>query len=336
MEMNEYQVTLLNVPEGYSYDDDGYILGSKKSSITIVLFQPKTTNVGKGEPYDRYIVKEGLYNVTINKADEIVYYGFEAREPGVYRIESWAEGIDTIVGDYYCSDHYVPESTSDGDDNSGKDLNFSYQITLKKSNFVTEVDENGNEILIPGGRWTFGFSVRDVTEYPVTFPVVFMKVDSTKEEPLPEIKPVKVTETLTDYPAGTGTLTSCVMDGSDVAVYNENDKFYHLGTVNGPVIVAKISRPCEYLDTSFSAIQNAGNSALLLNSVNDYSDFISKYAEVCNEDGVYGVTEELRTFLDRFQKTHRYFGLGGWVQDQLSYTPVESCYWMFAAYYYAA
>lgn len=338
IELNEYEVHVLNVPEGYYYDDDGYILSATNASVSIVLFtlQDIDPNNGDGTPYNRHIVGEGLYNVTVNSAEEIVYYGFEAKEPGVYRVESWAEGIDTKVGDYYASDFFVPETTTDGDDDSGKDKNFSYKITLKKSNFVSETDEHGNEVLYVGARWTLGFSVKDVTEFPCTFPVVFMRIADSKEEPRPEVKTVKVTETLTNYPAGEGTLTSLKMDGSDVAVYNENDKFYHLGSLNGPVIVAKISKKCEFVDSAFSTIQNAGNSALLLNYVNDYTDFIAKYAEVCNEDGVYGVTEELRTFLDRFQKTHKYFGNGGWVQNQLDYTADESCYWMFAAYYYAA
>jgi hypothetical protein len=38
MEMDTWVVHILNVPEGYSYDEDGYILGPDNSSVTIVLF----------------------------------------------------------------------------------------------------------------------------------------------------------------------------------------------------------------------------------------------------------------------------------------------------------
>ena len=290
---------------------------------------------GKGEPYDRYIVGEGLYNVTIKEENEIVFYGLEVNRPGFYRIESWAEDIDTYLGDYYANDFYVPETTTDGDDNSGENLNFSYVVEFKKSNFIIEYDDLGNEIYTLGSRWTFGFSVKDVSEFPCTFPVVFYRISDSKEEPKPQIKTVKVSEELNKYADQTGTLTSCKMDGSDVAVYNESDRFYHLGNENGPVIVTKISLPCEYIDVSFAAIENSGNSALTLLYTYNYSDFIASYAENTNSHGVYPVTEELRLFLDRFQETHNYFGSSGWVEGQLSYKPVKNYYWMFAAYYYA-
>lgn len=296
----------------------------------------KSRGNGDGSAYDRHIVGEGLYNVTISEADQIVYYGFEAKTWGKYRIESWAQDVDTFIGDYNANDYYVPENPSKTDDDSGEGKNFSYVIEIKKSNFIETTDDNGEKVYVVGARWTLGFSVKDVETYPVTFPVVFMRIADSNEPPKPEVKSVKVSEILTEYPDGNGTLTSTKMDGSDVPVYNEKDRFYHLGSENGPVLVAKINKECEYLDVAFSRIQDSGNSALTLNQVYDYTDFIKYYAEVCNNDGVYGVTEELKIFLDRFQKTHSYFGYSGWVQSQLSYTPVQEYFWMFAVYYYAA
>lgn len=161
-----------------------------------------------------------------------------------------------------------------------------------------------------------------------------MKIHDSYEEPKPEVSSVKVTETLTEFANQEGELTSCMMDGTHVPVYNTEDGFYHLGTENGPLIVAKISQRCEYLDASFNKIQDAGNSMLKLHGRYDYTDFIDQYAEVCNDDGVYPVTQELMLFLQRFQSSHSYFSFGGWVISQLDYKPVEDYYWMFAAYFY--
>ena len=187
-----------------------------------------------------------------------------------------------------------------------------------------------------GARWTLGFSVKSAPSFPATFPVVFMRIKDSFEEPLPQITSVKVTEELTQFPELDGTLTSCLMDGTVNPVYNEEDRFYHANSKDGAIIVAKISKPCEYLDKSFSTIQDAGNSSLTLNNKYDYTDFIAQYAEVCNSKGVYGVTEELMLFLHRYQSSHRYFGSTGWVSGQLDYEPVEEFYWLFACYTYEA
>jgi hypothetical protein len=290
--------------------------------------------MGSGDPYDRYIVGEGLYTVTINSAAQVVYYGFGPKQPGKYRIESWADGIDTKLGDYFANDFYVPETTSVGDDDSGEDLNFSYEIEIKKSNFVVEQDENGNEILRLGSHWTFGFSVKNVDSFPVSFPVVFMQIGESKEAAKPAYTTMKVTEELSQFPDGTTDLVSLRMDGSVETFYNEDDGFYHINSVDGPIVVAKLTLSCEYLDTPIANLQDAGNSALILENKYDYTDFIAKYADYCNNNGVYGVTYELQLFFQRFQKTHTYFGSNGWVQGQLDYEASPDSYWMFASYYY--
>lgn len=285
---------------------------------------------GVGDPYDRYIVGEGLYTVTVNSENDIVYYGFGPSNPGVYRIESWSEDVDTLIGDYGANDFYVPNTPIKKDDNSGQNNNFSYEIELLKSLFIEHEDGS----LELGARWTLGFSAK-ADSYPVSFPVVFMRIRDSYEQPAPQITTVKVTESLTKFEDQTGTITSLMMDGSDVAYFNSKDRFYHLGSENGPVIVAKLSKPCEYLDVSFNEVQNSGNKFLTLERKYDYTNFVAQYSENCNSDGVYPVTEELMLFLQRVQHTHNYFGYNGWVESKLSYEPIEECFWMFAAYYYA-
>lgn len=222
-----------------------------------------------------------------------------------------------------------------GDDDSGEDKNFSYVIELKKSNFIVSNDpETGEEILEVGARWTLGISVKDCETLPANFQLAIIYIGKSKEVPPKVYKTMKVSETLTKYPDSETLPTSLKMDETSVAVYNETDRFYHLGTVDGPVIVAKIALPCEYIDKSFASIEDSGNRALTLENEYNYTDFIKRYAEVCNNHGVYGVTEELKLFLDRFQHTHNYFGNSGWVSGQIDYTAAPENYWMFAAYVY--
>lgn len=53
---------------------------------------------------------------------------------------------------------------------------------------------------------------------------------------------VEVQETLTQFTAPSGKeLVGVPMDGSATLVYNETDKFYHLGTADGPVVVVMLT-----------------------------------------------------------------------------------------------
>ena len=43
LELGTYVVHVINVPEGYYYDEDGYIISEANQSVTIVLFQTQDT-----------------------------------------------------------------------------------------------------------------------------------------------------------------------------------------------------------------------------------------------------------------------------------------------------
>lgn len=43
LELGTYVVHVINVPEGYYYDEDGYIISEANQSVTIVLFQAQDT-----------------------------------------------------------------------------------------------------------------------------------------------------------------------------------------------------------------------------------------------------------------------------------------------------
>ena len=100
--------------------------------------------------------------------------------------------------------------------------------------------------------------------------------------------------------------------------------------------------PCTpYLDRAFSKYNeetqlNEGivgeRNIILDHGTKDYSNFIKEYEKYCNSDGVYGVTEELKTFL-----THYFEENEQWIESCLTSSQVLSSEdgWLFACGYYA-
>ncbi len=301
-----------------------------------------TYSSGEGDAYNPYIIKEGVYNIIVN--DNITYYGFRPNRPGKYLIESWATPeLDPKIGFYGNNDAFVNEFPIQGmeDDDSGMNSNFSIELSIPKNEFINtgEYNENGELIyqkdedgnLVAGGNYKLGISLKGNTTTG-QFPISIKWIEDYDVEYIPaEI--MEVSETLTLYPNNESTeiiYKEASLNGTVKAVYNENDRFYHVNEETGPVLVAKITQPCLYLEEPFTEIELAGNKALTVdNGTKNYSSFIKEYGEYCNSDGVYGVTEELKIFLEYY-----YLNASQWIES-ISETIVDpDCGWMFACGYY--
>ena len=136
------------------------------------------------------------------------------------------------------------------------------------------------------------------------------------------------------------------LNGTLNVVYNENDGFYHVDSNDGYLLLAKISEPCPYMDRAFSKVnketlENEGilsvTGIVVDNGKKDYSEFVQEYEKYCNSDGVYPVTQELKTFLELLIKKEFYFDerRGNWIGGQLDYIAIKELQWLFPACYYA-
>ena len=311
---------------------------------------------GTGDAYDPYMVEEGAYHATLKKDSEVVYYGFRPNRPGKYVIESLLDDTSVInpnVGYYGNNPQYVPESPINDmiDDDSGKDNNFSLNFNIAIEEFVNtgEVDKDGNVIyqkdengnLVAGGVYLFGIAASGITSSTIVpFSVTWLE-DYIVEKP--KIEEVKVTSALSAYPNKPANYVwvDASIDGTLNVVYSEDDGFYHVDDKDGYILTAKISEPCLYLDKAFSKTDeetqlNEGivgeRNIILANGTKDYSKFIMEYEKYCNSDGVYGVTEELKVFLEDY-----FYANKAWIESCLSSTQVldDESGWMFACGYYA-
>jgi hypothetical protein len=78
-------------------------------------------------------------------------------------------------------------------------------------------------------------------------------------------------------------------DGDGVYHVFDNEKYPETGGY-GPVLVAYITEPCRFIDRSFTTIEDAGNSALLVEGIYNYRLFIKGFAAMAAE-GYYCIPE---------------------------------------------
>lgn len=343
----DYSVYVYN--QGYALKA-GTVINDSNKNPTVTLSQVSTISSGDGSMYNPYIVNEGVYEAKTSN-ELITYYGFRPTRPGKYIVESWANPtIDAEGGFYGNNDQYVLENPTIQDSNSGADFNFSFELNIAleefintgefddKGNMIYEKDSNGN--YIPGGSYKIGISNKNLLEES-KFPISIKWVENY-ERPKINAEIVKVEETLTQFVDNNNTdyiYKEAKLNGLTNVIYNENDGYYHVDSVDGYVLVAKISEPCPYLDRAFSKVnkdtgENEGilatTSIILDNGTKDYSNFVKEYEKYCNSDGVYPVTNELKTFLEYY-----YLNNKDWITSLSQEVVVDEYGWLFACGYYA-
>lgn len=350
-----YYVHLEGVPSQYTYDPNGYVATSENRHIDIQLYDLETPYNGKGQDYNRYMINEGsFYRVNVTKNNQIIYYGFNPKNTGVYKIESYATTIlsmdeaDPAVGLYGTNKHYIPSVPEREDDNSKDGVNFSLQFEIGLDGFVKtdETDENGNLIpqtdangdLVPGWSFTFGIITSSKTG-TCSYDIKITRIDDYEEPVKQEINHIHATTPIQDVavdPTENEQFTrGKLLEGEDVAVFNEEDGFYHLNDKDGILIYAKLASSIDFFETPISQLPtNIGKDVLLVDETTDYYQFVLEYAEYCNSDGAYPVNEEIKVFLDKLQAANGYFyGDYGQVSSAVpNYQKGNE--WLFACGYY--
>ena len=359
-----YEVSI-TPPAGYQYAGDG--IGTNDEDRTIVLEKARTDgNYGDFSMVNAIVTDElGLattvsismytlgapdtYDVLFDEEDTTEYfYTFQTTTAGRYRVTlDLPEGIDLAVKEY-----------------SPYEASMSAFYLAQRG----PVDEAGNMITdatvlefeiseehaadLRSSTHTFGISL---TSEDVTLPVELQFTLERIGDPTPAptgIEELVVAEHVPEaLEVPVGLLTGVALDGSLEFVL-DSDGYYHIGTVDGPYLLAKLNGASRYMDASFSTAEMSGNKNLHIpGSVNpetntypvyayvsyvdpnadilevDPNSFIAQYSSACNGDGVVRVTEELRLFLERYAG---YMGAMGIYQGAVD----AENYWLIPCYYY--
>lgn len=351
----DYNITILNIPNGYTYDANSYTADNDFCEVTVRLYE--LGNLGTLRRYDKdhsyYVLNStGVYRTELKSASDRVLFQYRPSTQGEYSfltlVDVTANEINPFVDVYYGSSQYInfgyPAGTTDG---GGVENTYTKNVYLK---YTLAADEVGNVF------WFELYSTcRNTDAYPLTVDFMFER-DGDFQRRYPESKPVEVTEDFSKTPeTPEGTFFYCatrggeyrVLDQSMVRLNPEDGYYYYYDGVTGEFkerLYAKISAKNEVADEGF----NGSNVIRMLNYVVGYDElnplnyveFIQTYAKYCNVDGCYPVNEELKTFLQNFAVAQRYFNDGNGVAETpapgfAGYNADEESQWMYACGFYS-
>lgn len=309
------------------------------------------------------INKYGTYRATLKSADDLMGFMFEPGENGSFSVTSWCDVTENTINptfrQYNGTQHFCVfvRPINDGGTSSTFTKNFKFSADFGDENvggaliFAIQADVNG-------------------IQYPVNVDFT-IKRESTYVSPDISGEPRYATGPYcTKHETGSwqyiyrdkysvsGGNTYYIQD-EDMVVFNPNDGFYHVGSVDGPLLYARLTKDCEVFATMDGPPDTWINKGFFWNELDNgkinlniggynYSYMINEgYAKYCDSNGAHPVTEELKIFLQGYASREGYFRDGeGWAEDStvnangytnpggLSLQSDENSMWLFACGYY--
>lgn len=331
LEEDTYTVHIGNLPEGYAYDPNKYVVDKDDKDVTIILSKVANYESGDGTKYitaeelGPYVIKEGVYNVNLTNDIPYLYYAFNPSTPGKYVFESWSLTKDTLLDYYGNNPQLVGDLPVESNDNDGGENNFKYEFEIKGSEYGTQNS---------GFTMIFGITVNNKNknaEFPINIECIEQYEfgsDSDGGENQTNNVTNKEQPVLYNAPAESK-LVTMPTDGSKPIYYNEEDKLYHVGSANGELLLVHLTTINDLVIDSFSTIQSQNPTALIFDNDN-YNSFIDEYKKSANEDGVCPVNNEIKDFLIKFMKGPVGQFLLGWLEIEYN----EDTNWLVYCSYY--
>ncbi len=314
----EYSVSVINIPDAYTYDPNIYKVSSKSPVCHIDLLKITSTKGSGAGLYSSIMVSyTGVYRANVKRENQVVYYEFKPSKPGKYAIESMmdvsAEMFNPMVDVYNGTTAYkLFINRIDGGGASG-----TYTKNFKH---ILEIDDEfiGNSytfgILVEGKDAVYPTYVDFKIEYLGSYNIDFVTSDIivpefTKQFMTSEFG-VYNQEKLDEYYdyleadkilfGSSRYIDAAVrVDGKrvfDQTAYKLNpvDGFYHVydevkyeSTDGwGPILYAAISTPCIFLADPLTTVEYHGNKTLTVSEgTENYKLFIEGYAELTKPHG---------------------------------------------------
>ncbi|MDE6557598.1 MAG: hypothetical protein K2K39_00665 [Clostridia bacterium] len=354
----DYKVTLVDLPDGYTYEPNIYSADNDYKQISIQLF--KLTPLPKLSPYGGAIDGEvqgtvkvydissiGAYRVTLKSAEDKVFFRYQPGKNGVYQITSMvdvtANEINPWMDIHFGSIAYINPTPAVRQDGGAVENTYTKNFNAE---YTVSPDEAQGAVFI----FRLYSTCRNKDAYPLGVDFILDRDGDFKRQD-PVTTPVPVTEDFDNTPlTPEGTFDWCanrsakkLLDEKTVKL-NEDGYYYYINLATGDFykdsdgkalaqyrLYAAISKVNPVMGTTFTDTKvGKGN----LNGY-DYSRFVSTYAAHCNVDGCYPVNEELKGFLQNYAQSDRIFYDGKGVAEEFEhYVSDERSMWMFACGYY--
>lgn len=373
----DYRVTLSGLPEGLAYNPNAHVATNRSRNIVVDIYDIIPTKGSGKNLYANIIdmSQMGVYQTAeLTSGTKKIYYQFVPTQAGTYSIETWMDVTENDVNpkiDVYNGSvaYKVFAYTQDDGGAEGiytKNARFTVQVAAEQIGSVfafgikaTSKSESYPVKVTFALQYNGGFSLTK-TQYQMILPTETWRPYDGE---------------VTSGNGYTFVYPEVPMGGYNMFIgsmfkLNPETGFYHLydeetGTY-GPVLYADISVATRFIDRSFTTIEQE-NKALTVSPTECYKLFIEgwaglaavgyddswqtgmteaelnkyrgavSYAAYSNSDGRAPVTEELKTFLQKFSTSQLLFMDGdGWVETNpdVSVDAFEEDQWLFACGYY--
>ena len=293
----EYTVSLsfTDSEAEYYYDENTKITASENEIDLVLAYktseEPTILYVGS-EELEAYAVSVGCTYVELSN-EHRNYFLFTPKEAGNYEFSVIGD-VKTEIG-YYGAPHFVQSN------NVAEVVNNKFTVSVSASMIGTgdsgtstyvigidALDADSKNCVLAINR--LGDAIKTLADEPWT---IYQKTIDLTEYTLPAGAQIKEF----DLTASTDTYKF---------VFNENDGFYHLNSVNGPLVLVRLAEDCDYIACFETMLDRSGVTKYFFDENDEfvkkesYSECLLEYIEYVDEaEGVYPLTEDLKYIIQQ-------------------------------------
>lgn len=343
LEAGEYTFEVMPMEGEFYYNKKSCVLTKDSTETTVTIYdyadESKKEEIYVYDtdglthiPYNAVFVEEGATYVTIDRPAN-TYFLFTPTRGGIYRVSYEAPRAMTLG--YYGSPHNVL---------------LDCPIDVVDGAFELEIKNEGVNIGNPGGTTQVVIGIRSFTEKGCVLKIERIG-NATVDLPWDNVQANKGAIKVENY-LNSEFVDFDVTDKNLTVVFNENDGYYHLNTVDGPLVYVRISSAVIESTTSTETIYkylpaftemcatgrlckvfyDEDGKVILKES---YNDMLYQYAELCGANGMYPLNEQLAQAIKNIGEHNGWYDLNGELHifgDNASSVYAENA-WLFACAY---
>lgn len=343
LEAGEYTFEVKPMEGEFYYDKTKCVLTEEEPEMTVTLYNCANENDKQQLfipdetlldhiPYDAVQVEEGATYVTIDRAAG-TYFVFTPTRGGIYRVSY--ESSRAVTLGYYGSPHNVLASCP---------------IDVVDGAFELEVKNEGVNIGNEGGTTQVVIGIRSFTVKGCVLKIERIG-NATVDLPWTDVSADKQA-TKTDNFVNSEFVDFDVTDETLTVVYNENDGYYHLNTVDGPVIYIRITNAVIESSTSTETIYKYLPSFLVMCETDrlgkvfydeegnivlkeSYNEMFKEYASLCGTQGFYPLNLQLAEAVKNIGEHKGWYDFEGELSifGDNAHSVVKENAWLFACVY---
>ncbi len=343
LEPGEYTFELKPMEGEFYYNKNECKLDEEVTEKTITLYD-YANNDNKQEiwiydeslldhvGYDAVEVTEGGSYVTIDRP-ELSYFIFTPTRGGIYKF-SYESSKSVTIG-YFGSPHNVLQACP---------------VEVVDGSFEIEVKNEGVNIGNDGGTTQMVIGIRSFTVKGCVLKIERVG-DAKVDLPFTDVAVDKSAIKQDNY-LNSEFVDFDVTDSSLSVVFNENDGFYHLNTVDGPIIFVRINNALIKSSTEEETIYAYLPSFITMSETDrlckyfydadgnvvlkeSYNDLFYGYEALCGTNGMYPLNEQLATVIKNIGEHKGWFDLDGALHifGENAGSVVKENAWLFACTY---